>query len=78
MILIHKSEQFNVKGTTLHPISLVSLGTCYDYLGDLWAAAEENVNKKTVLTAIYALCYADSCRQYVIQLMKLSWEQRGQ
>lgn len=63
VILIHKSAQFNIKGTTLHPIPLVSLGTCYDYLGDLlWAAAEEIVNKQTVLTAIFA----DS-RQYVIQ-----------
>lgn len=64
VILIHKSAQFNIKGTTLHPKSLVSLGTCYDYLGDLlWAAAEEIVNKQTVLTAIFA----DSSRQYVIQ-----------
>lgn len=63
VILIHKSEQFNIKGTTLHPISLVSLDTCYDYLRDLlWVAAEEKVNKQTVLTAIFA----DS-RQYVIQ-----------
>lgn len=55
VILIHKSEQFNIKGTTLHPISLVSLDTRYAYLGDLlWAAAEENVNKQTVVTAIFA------------------------